>query len=109
VAWGQNLGAFVHALHARDRGLFAVCLRDLLVEPHRAALVPGFSGAKAAAIREGAFGCSLSGSGPSTFAVVADETKAEGVRDAMQAAFRAAGLDSQAWVCGLDPLGARVL
>ena len=109
VAWGQNLGAFVYALHAKDRALCAVCLRDLLVEPHRAALVPGFAEAKAAAIRLGAFGCSLSGSGPSTFAVVADELKAEGVRVAMQAAFREAGLESQAWICGLDPLGARVL
>jgi homoserine kinase len=109
VAWGQNLGAFVHALHARDRGLFAVCLRDLLVEPHRAGLVPGFVQAKAAALREGAFGCSLSGSGPSTFAVVSDETRATVVRDVMQSAFRAAGLDSQGWICGLDALGARVL
>jgi len=109
VAWGQNLGAFVHALHARDRGLFAVCLRDLLVEPHRAALVPGFTEAKAAAIRAGAFGCSLSGSGPSTFAVVSDEARAAVVRDEMRSAFRAAGLDSQAWICGLDALGARVL
>jgi homoserine kinase len=109
VAWGQNLGAFVHALHARDRGLFAVCLRDLLVEPHRAGLVPGFAEAKAAAIRAGAFGCSLSGSGPSTFAVVSDEVRAAVVMEGMRSAFRAAGLDSQAWICGLDALGARVL
>ena len=109
VAWGQNLGAFVHAMHVRDRGLFAVCLRDLLVEPYRAALVPGFAQAKAAAMKEGAFGCSLSGSGPSTFAVAGNEAAAARIRAAMQEAFRNAGLDSQAWICGLDAQGARVL
>ncbi|MBI4913795.1 MAG: homoserine kinase [Acidobacteria bacterium] len=108
VAWGQNLAALVHALHTRDRALLALSLRDLLVEPHRAGLVPGFPEAKARALAEGAFGASLSGSGPSAFAV-AGEDRAEAVQGSMQAAFRGHGLESHAWICHLDALGARIL
>lgn len=108
VAWGRNLAALVHALHTRDRGQFALTLRDLLAEPHRSALVPGFAAAKAGAVAAGAWGCSLSGSGPSAFAVV-DEGHADAVLDALQQGFRQAGLDSRGWLCGLDTRGARVL
>jgi homoserine kinase len=108
VAWGRNLAALVHALHTRDRGLFSLCLRDLLAEPHRSGLVPGFAEAKADAIAAGAWGCSLSGSGPSVFAVV-DENHAADVLTALQQGFQRAGLESRGWLCGLDTLGARVL
>jgi len=54
----------VHALQTRDRRLLARCLQDLLAEPHRAALVPGFREAKRRALESGALACSLSGSGP---------------------------------------------
>lgn len=108
VAWGRNLAALVHSLHTRDRGLFSLCMRDLLAEPHRIDLVPGFTAAKADAIAAGAWGCSLSGSGPSVFAVV-DENHAEAVLAALQQGFGTAGLTSRAWLCGLDTLGARVL
>lgn len=108
VAWGRNFAALVHALHTRDRGLFSLTLRDLLAEPYRAALVPGFGAAKAAALEAGAWGCSLSGSGPSVFAVV-DEGHAEPVLEALRGALQAAGLGSRGWLCGLDRRGARVL
>ena len=108
VAWGRNLAALVHALHTRDRGLFSLALRDLLAEPHRAGLVPGFAAAKTAAVAAGAWGCSLSGSGPSVFAVV-DEHHAEAVLAALQDGFKQAGLDSRGWLCDLDTRGARVL
>ncbi|MCB9378875.1 MAG: homoserine kinase [Holophagales bacterium] len=69
IAHSQNLAALVHALHAGDRELLGATLRDLLAEPHRAGLVRGFAEAKAAALAAGALGCSLSGAGPSLFAV----------------------------------------
>jgi len=109
VAFGGNLAAFVHALHTRDRRLLARCLQDLLAEPHRAGLVPGFSAAKRAALDAGALGCSLSGSGPSLFAVVDSEAVADSAAKAITEAFRQAGLDCRFWLCGVDPEGARVL
>jgi homoserine kinase len=106
VEFAGNLSAFVHALHAGDRGLLARCFRDVLAEPRRAPLVPGFAEVKAAALEGGALGFSLSGSGPSVFAV-AEDGKAPLLAEAMQGAWRALGVSSQAWVCGLDTRGAR--
>ncbi|WLT32041.1 homoserine kinase [Geothrix sp. PMB-07] len=109
IDFAGNLASLVQALHSGDRALLARCLRDPIVEAHRAPLVPGFGTVKAAALGLGALGCSLSGSGPSVFAVAEDEAQAEALRDAMRAAFAKAGLESQGWVCALDPEGARVL
>src|SRR5262245_2438808 len=64
-----NLGAFVDALHREDFALLGRSLEDRIAEPHRAPLVPGFDAIKAAALANGALGCSLSGSGPSMFAL----------------------------------------
>ncbi len=104
-----NLAGLVHALHTGDRSLLARCLRDPLVEVHRAPLVPGFRAAQAAAMAAGALGCSLSGSGPSVFAVAEQEAQASQILRGFRDAFSAAGLASQGWLCALDPNGARIL
>jgi homoserine kinase len=109
VDFAGNLASLVHALHSHDQALLARCLRDPIVEVHRAPLVPGFRAAQAAAMALGALGCSLSGSGPSVFAVAEDEAQAGAISTAMRVAFAEAGLESQGWVCALDPDGARII
>jgi homoserine kinase len=108
VGHAQNLAALVHALHAGDRRLLAASLRDLLAEPHRAGLVSGFRDVQRAALDAGALGCSLSGAGPSVFAV-AESTGAAALAEAMTAAFARNGIASEARICRLDVNGARVL
>src|SRR6516165_4905196 len=72
-----NLGAFVHALHAADFDLLSRSLEDTIAEPRRARLVPGLALIKRAAADAGALGSSLSGSGPSLFALCrGDDTAA---------------------------------
>lgn len=109
VEFGQNLGAFIVALHTGDRNLLALSLRDPLAEPFRAELVPGFRRIQAVALGLGALGCTLSGQGPSVFAVVDGPERAARVADALRHTFREEGLGAQAWVCGLDLAGARVI
>jgi homoserine kinase len=109
VDFAGNLASLVQALHTKDRALLARCLRDPLVEVHRAPLVPGFRAAQAAALALGALGCSLSGSGPSVFAVAEDEAQAGSISTAIRCCFTEVGLASQGWICALDPDGARVL
>ena len=109
VDFAGNLASLVQALHTDDRALLARCLRDPLVEMHRAPLVPGFRAAQAAALALGALGCSLSGSGPSIFAVAEDEARAGAISTAIRRCFTEVGLASQSWICALDPEGARVL
>jgi homoserine kinase len=109
VDFAGNLAGLVEALHSQDRALLSRCLRDPLVEVHRAPLVPGFRAAQAAAKDQGALGCSLSGSGPSVFAVAEDEGQAAAIAEAIRAAFLGAGLESRSWICALDPEGARII
>jgi homoserine kinase len=115
VAFAGNLAAFVLAVELGDRDLLRRCLRDPLAEPHRAPLVPGFRAAQAAALEAGALGCTLSGSGPATFAL-AEGTEGTGgeeagrrVAEALRAGFAGAGLGSTVRLCRIDPQGARLL
>jgi homoserine kinase len=108
VAHAQNLAAFVHALHSDDRPLLRETLRDLLAEPWRASLVPGFREAQQAALNAGALGASLSGAGPAAFAV-AERLDAKKVAAALKSGFRSAGVDAEVRVCRIDNRGARIL
>jgi homoserine kinase len=108
VAHAQNLGALVHALHAGDRQLLRTCLRDLLAEPYRVGLVPGFWAVQSASLRSGALGCSLSGAGPAVFAV-AETAAAPAVGEAMREAWAGAGVECRIELCILDYQGARVV
>ena len=74
----------------RDFDLMARSLEDTIAEPRRAPLVPGLAQIKQAAADAGALGCSLSGSGPSLFALCRDAASAAAVAAAMTAAVTAA-------------------
>jgi homoserine kinase len=107
--WG-NVGALVAALFSSDLGLLARSIEDVVAEPKRADLVPGFHAVKAAALASGALGCSLSGSGPSVFALAASLRAARRAGEAMQAAFaRESTVASDLWVSPVAARGARVV
>jgi homoserine kinase len=80
-----NTAALVHAFATADGALLRRALDDRYAEPRRASLIPHFYGVKQAALDSGAFGCSISGSGPTIFAIV-DETIAARCGATMQAA-----------------------
>ena len=110
VANAGNLAALVAAIHQQDLALLGRSIADRIVEPVRAALIPGFDEVKRAALDHGALGCSISGSGPSVFAFAAAADVAARVAQAMRAAFReAAGLGSDAWTGPISIEGARVV
>jgi len=64
---------------------------DVIVEPVRGPLIPGFSAVKAAAKTAGAFGCTISGAGPTCVAVAGDKATGEKAAAAMAAAFQSVG------------------
>jgi homoserine kinase len=108
VVWQQaNLAGFVAGCFTSDLKLIAASLEDVLIEPQRKSLIPGFEAVQDAAKAGGALGCSISGAGPAMFAWV-EEHKAEAVRAAMVEAFRALGIKSDGWITRIDPIGARV-
>ncbi|MFC3716648.1 homoserine kinase [Luteimonas soli] len=98
VRQSAHLALFLTGLQRGDAGLIREGLQDVLVEPRRAPLVPGFAAVRAAAIDAGALGSSLSGAGPSVFAWFESRSAADAAAPAMRAAFDAAGFASRAWV-----------
>lgn len=104
-----NLGAFVDGLHRGDFKQIARSLEDSIAEPRRAPLVPGLAMIKRAAVEAGALGCSLSGSGPSLFALCQTPAIATAVAAAMTAAVRShIGGESQTYVSPIATQGAHV-
>ena len=101
------LAGFIAACASNDSDLLGRTLRDVVIEPQRSAAVPCFEAVKEAALRGGAFGASLSGSGPSIFALC-PEASAINIASAMEQACRALGIDCQTWVSPMDAEGARL-
>jgi homoserine kinase len=101
------LGGFIAACATNDIDLVGKTLRDVIIEPQRTAAVPCFEAVKEAAERGGALGVSLSGSGPSIFALCEDAL-ASSLAVAMEQACRGFGIDCQSWVSPLDAPGAHV-
>lgn len=106
--WG-NVAGLVAGLCTADHALIGRSLTDVLIEPTRSLLIPGFASVKRAALDAGALGCSISGSGPSVFALCRGEDRAEESGRSMAAAFGAAGLDADVYRSPICVEGARVL
>ena len=105
-----NMGALVAGLFRGDLELIARALEDHVAEPRRAQLVPGFADVKRAAQAAGALGCSLSGSGPSIFAICATRSVAESAGAAMHTAFTSVtDVSADLWVSAVAAPGARLV
>jgi homoserine kinase len=109
VIWQTaNLAGFLTGCFTDDVALIRESLEDVVIEPQRRVLIPGFDAVKSSAKAAGAIGCSISGAGPTVFAWC-EEKDAVRIRDAMVAAFAAHELQSDAWISSLEPIGARVV
>jgi homoserine kinase len=104
-----QVGAFVAALALGDYALLGRSIDDRIAEPARAGLLPGFPEAKAAALAAGALGSSISGSGPTAFALARGHAAGERIAAAMVAAYASSGLPSAARVAPVDRIGARLI
>jgi homoserine kinase len=104
-----QVGALVAALALGDYELLGRAIDDRIAEPARAGLLPGFADAKAAALAAGGLGGSISGSGPTAFALTRGRAAGERVAAAMVAAYATAGLRSDARVAPVDRVGARLI
>lgn len=101
-----RFGALIAAWPRGDRREIGKGFADCVAEPHRARLVPGFEGARRAALRAGAYGLTFAGAGP-TLVSVTPEDKDEEVGQAIQRSFARSGIGAQVLVCRIDPRGAR--
>jgi homoserine kinase len=107
--WG-NVGALVAGFYSADAKLLGRSIEDVIVEPVRGKLIPAFDRVKGAAMETGALACSISGSGPSMFALVETEQAGRKVGKAMEAAFRVHGkLKSDIVVSRINKEGAHLV
>ena len=109
VAQSSHLAVFVAACCQGDLELIRKSMRDLLVEPQRSSLIPGFGRVRAEAFRHGALGCSIAGSGPSVFAWIDSQERAEELAAALVVSFKEEGVQADAWVSKVNAPGARVV
>lgn len=104
-----QVGAIVAAAYSGDFALLGRAIDDRIAEPARAPLLQGFKEAKQAALSAGALGCSISGSGPTVFALVEDDRTAASVAAAMSQAYGRLGIACGTRTAAPDLEGARCL
>jgi homoserine kinase len=102
VAQSANLALVLCGCHNADAELVRAGLHDLLVEPRRAALIPGFAQVKQSALEHAALGASISGAGPSVFAWFDSRAAAEAAAAPMRQAFALAGVASESFISPID-------
>jgi homoserine kinase len=109
IAQMGNVAGLVAGLMKSDYGLISRSMVDVIIEPVRSILIPEFKEVKKAAIGNGALGCSISGSGPSMFALSRGIDDATSAGEAMQRQFAAAGIESALHVSSINKNGAVIL
>jgi len=108
VQWG-NVAGLISGLASSDFSLIGRSLEDVIVEPVRSGLIPGYFDVKKSAMDNGALGCNISGSGPSVFALCDDYHIAEKVGLWMQKAFEKKNIQCQKYVSRINHRGAIIL
>ncbi len=103
-----NLAGFISGCYSDDLDMIRDSFNDVIIEPQRSSLIPGFAAVKQAAMSAGALGCSISGAGPTVFAW-SEIQYAEAVRGGMVAAFASHGLAADDWISKIENYGARVV
>ncbi len=109
IIQSANTAGFMVALIKGDYGLMKRSMSDLLAEPYRMQLIPGFDAIKNAAMDAGAIGCGISGSGPSVFALCKGEDTAKQVAKIIQEGFTKIGLQNEGYVSKANAEGTRIV
>lgn len=102
--WG-NVAGLIAGLMKSDYELIGRSMHDVIVEPIRSILIPGFDDVKRSAIEAGALGCGISGSGPSIFALSKDQKTAHKAGQRMQEVFTELKIGSEVYVSKINNAG----
>lgn len=105
--WG-NIGGLVAGLLQNDYDLIGRSLEDVIIEPVRSMLIPGFDVVKKRCKEAGALGGGISGSGPSIFMLSRTEQTARAVEQVMQETFDTIGLNYHTYVTKVNKQGVTI-
>ena len=104
-----NVAGLVTGLITGNFRLISDSMQDVIAEPIRSFLIPEYDKVKKAALEAGALGCSISGSGPSIFALSKDEDTARNAGSEMEKVFTAAEIGSRVFVSQVNKQGIKIL
>ena len=105
----SNVGSLIHGLHTNDYDLISRSLKDVVVEPFRSQLIPGFEDIKKAALENGALGTGISGSGPSVFSLCKSDSTAENVEKAIRETYQNQNIPFEIYVSKINLDGIKIL
>ncbi len=106
--WG-NIAGLVAGFMQGDLDLIGRSLEDVIIEPVRSILIPGFDEVKSRCKEAGALGGGISGSGPSIFMLGRDEATAKKVEAVMQETYNRIGLDYNTYVTTINKTGVKII
>lgn len=106
--WG-NIAGLVAGLMKGDYDLIGRSLEDVIIEPVRSILIPGFDELKQACKEAGALGGGISGSGPSIFFLSKEKDTALKVEQAMKDLYTRLGLAHHTYVTSINPTGVQII
>lgn len=108
IQHSRNIATFIHALHSQQSNLAIRYMKDVIAEPNRIKLIPLFSKTKEKLINLGALNCSISGSGPTIFAICKEIEKAKNIENWLNKNYilKKKGF---VYICTIDSIGARYL
>lgn len=108
IRHGRLLAGFIHACHSQQPQLAATMIQDVVAEPYRTQLLPGFAQARQQALATGALACGISGSGPTLFAICDQLAVAEQVKQGLVDHYLQ-NEEGFVHICRLDRVGSRKL
>jgi homoserine kinase len=106
--WG-NIAGLVTGLMKNDYALISRSLEDVIIEPVRSMLIPGFDEVKKKSKAAGALGGGISGSGPSIFMLSENEATAKQVEILMIDIYNRIGIDYETYVTTINNEGVKIL
>ncbi|NVK07664.1 MAG: homoserine kinase [Tenacibaculum sp.] len=108
IQWA-NVGGLISGLHSNDYQLIADSLIDIIVEPARKTLIPHFDLVKKEALKAGALGAGISGSGPTIFALCKGDATAKNVYKAIQNTYQDKQIDFNMILSKINTEGIKIL
>lgn len=104
-----NVGGLISGLYTEDYQLISNSLVDIIVEPYRKKLIPHFNEVKNAAIKSGALGAGISGSGPTIFALCKGDKDAKNVHSAINESYKNTGIAYTLFTSEINDKGIKIL
>ena len=106
--WG-NVAGLTYGFSSKNIELIKKSMKDYIIEPIRSKFIPAYDNVKKAALDSGAIGCSISGSGPSIFALCEDSDKAENILASMEKVLSDNSIKFHSYTTSVNNQGVEIL